>query len=200
MKVIEYYFSPPSPWAYMGHDRLLEMAARYGAQIEPRPFALSTAVFPISGGLPLKQRAPQRQAYRLVELRRWSEYLGVPLNIHPRHFPVADDQPASLLVAAAIKLVDNDAALRLLRAIYRAVWVEDRNIADHDTLIQIAGECGLDGEALHAARDEARQLFDQYTESALEKQVFGAPWYIYEGEPFWGQDRLEFLERALARG
>ncbi|NYT22488.1 2-hydroxychromene-2-carboxylate isomerase [Alcaligenaceae bacterium] len=199
MKAIEYYFSPSSPWAYMGHERLLQLAARHGAQVEPRPFALGAAIFPISGGLPLKQRAPQRQAYRLVELRRWSEHLGVPLNIHPKHFPVSDDEQAALMVAAAINVAGNDAALRLLGAIYRALWAEDRDTSDPGTLIGIAGECRLDGQALYAARDEARRLYDQYTQQAIERQVFGAPWYVYKGEPFWGQDRLEFLERALAR-
>lgn len=87
MKTIEYYFSPQSPWAYLGHDRLLAIASRHGATVQPRPFALASTIFPVSGGLPLKQRAPQRQAYRLVELKRWSEHLGLPLNIHPKHFP-----------------------------------------------------------------------------------------------------------------
>lgn len=200
MKTIEYYFSPPSPWAYMGHDRLLDMAKRHGAQVVPRPFALGSAVFPISGGLPLKQRAPQRQAYRLVELKRWSEYLGVPLNIHPKHFPVTNDEPASLLIAAAIVQAGNDAALKLTGAVFRAVWAEERDIADHATLVGIADACGMDGKALLAGADAARELYEQNTQKAIELQIFGAPWYLYKGEPFWGQDRLEFLERALASG
>lgn len=200
MKTIEYYFSPPSPWAYMGHDRLMELAARHNAKVEPRPVALGTAVFPISGGLPLKQRAPQRQAYRLIELKRWSEYLGVPLNLHPKHFPVTDEAPAALMICAAINTVGNEAALKLVRGVYRAVWVEDRDIAQAETVIQIADECGLDGKALYEGREDARELYEQYTQRAIDAQVFGAPWYVYNGEPFWGQDRLEFLDRALARG
>lgn len=199
MKTITYYFSPPSPWAYMGHDRLLAIAARHQARIKPRPFALAGTVFPVSGGLPLNQRAPQRQAYRLTELQRWSDHLGLPLNIHPAYFPVADE-PASLMITAAINKDGNDAALRLLGAIYRAVWVEDRNIADRDTLVRIAQECQLDGEALYQAQTEARETFDRYTQDAIEQQVFGAPWYVYDGESFWGQDRLDFLDRALAKG
>ena len=197
MKTIDYYFSPPSPWSYMGHDRLMAIAARHGAQVEPRPFSLS-AIFPKSGGLPLKQRAPQRQAYRLTELQRWSDYLELPLNVHPKYFPVADE-PASLMIAAAIDSDGNDAALRLARAVYRAVWVEDRDIADRDTLVQLAQECQLDGEALYAARADAQERYDLYTQQAGEHQVFGAPWYVYQGESFWGQDRLDFLDRALAK-
>src|SRR5690606_34628382 len=105
---------------------------------------------------------------------------------------------ASLMVAAAIKTVGDDAALQLLGALYRAVWAEDRGIGDHDTLIQIADECQVNGRALHDASAQARELYDQFTQRAIDLQVFGAPWYIYNDEPFWGQDRLEFLDRALA--
>lgn len=101
------------------------------------------------------------------------------------------------MVAAAITQVGTDAALQLLGAIFRAVWAQDRNISDPDTLIQVAVESGLNGDALYAARDDARPLYDENTQSAIERQVFGAPWYVYNDEPFWGQDRLEFLERAL---
>ena len=176
----------------------MDIATRHGAQVDPRPVALGAVIFPKSGGVPLKQRAPQRQAYRLVELKRWSDYLGLPLNIHPKYFPVSNDQPAMLMIAAAINLADKDAALRLMLGIYQAVWVRERDIADPDTLIAIADECDLDGAALHAAQDDARTLVDRYTQEAIDKQVFGAPWYIYNDEPFWGQDRLDFLDRALA--
>lgn len=198
MKTIEYYFSPASPWSYLGHDRLQAIAARHGARIDPRPLSLNKSIFPVSGGLPLKQRAPQRQAYRLVELKRWSEYLGVPLNVQPKHFPVADDEPASLMIAAAIDMAGNEAALKLLGAVYRAVWVEERDITEPATLVQLARECGLDGDALYGARDAVRPKLDAYNQAAIERQVFGAPWYVYRDEPFWGQDRLDFLDRALA--
>src|SRR5690606_1358752 len=127
MKTIEYYFSPQSPWSYLGHQRLLDIAARHGAPVAPRPAAFSTASLPNSGGVPLKQRAPQRQAYRLVELKRWKEHLGLPLNVHPQYFPVADDEPATLLIAAAINQAGKDDALRLMHAVYRAVWVDDKD-------------------------------------------------------------------------
>lgn len=197
MKTITYYLSPQSPWTYFGHDRLIAMAKAHGAMIEPRPCALNSAIFPVSGGLPLKQRSPQRQAYRLVELQRWSEHLGVPLNIHPKFFPV-DESVAAMMIAAAIKSAGNEAALALTGALLRAVWAQERDISDADTLVQIGNETGLDGKALYAAHMQAKDLFDQYTREAIERQVFGAPWYEYRGVPYWGQDRLEFLERALA--
>jgi len=196
MKTIQYYFSPKSPWTYFGHERLLSMAQRHGAAIEPKPTDLGR-IFPLSGGLPLDKRAPQRQAYRIQELKRWSRHLNLPLNIHPKFFPV-DDTDASLMIAATIQAGNIKGALTLSGNLLRAVWTEDRNIADADTLIQIANDSGLDGAALHAGRQAGADLYEQHTQEAAELQMFGAPWYVYKDEPFWGQDRLDFLDRALS--
>ena len=122
MKIVDCYMSPGSPWTYLGHARFADIARRHGAQINVKPVDFGV-IFPQSGGLPLPKRAPQRQAYRLMELRRWKEHLGIALVIQPKFFPV-DSGPAG---------------------------------------------------------------------------VFGAPSYVYKDEIFWGQDRLEFLERALGR-
>ena len=197
MDTIRYWFAAQSPWAWLGHERLCAIAARHDAAIEPRPGDFGR-VFAASGGLPLPQRAKQRQAYRLVELQRWSTFLGVPLNLHPKHFPVAGDE-ASLLILAAAQRHGNEAATRLAGALMRAVWAEERDIADRSTLQAIARECDFDGEALSGSREAARPLYEQYTQQAIDAGVFGAPWYEFRGEPFWGQDRLDFLERALAR-
>lgn len=197
MKTVRYYLSPKSPWTYLGHERLLSIAARHGAIVEPRPFGLGETIFPVSGGLPLNKRAPQRQAYRLIELRRWSGYLDLPLNLHPKYFPV-DDLAASWMIAATAHIQGNDSALRLAGAMMRAVWAEEGDISDPQTLVRLADESGLDGAALYAAREDGAALYDGYTQDALALQVFGAPWYEYEGESFWGQDRLDFLDRALA--
>lgn len=198
MKNIVYYMAPQSPWTWLGHDRLIAMARKHGATIDLRPADLNR-VFPLSGGLPLAKRAPQRQAYRLVELPRWSRFVGVPLNLHPKYFPVAGDD-ASKLIIAATETAGAEAGLRTAGALLRAVWVEDRNIADPATLAEIAGECGLDAAALAAASDKAAEIYDRNTQAAIEDQVFGAPWYVVKGEPFWGQDRLDFVDRALAQG
>ena len=199
MKTIRYFFTPQSPWTYMGHERLLALGRKHGAVIEPRPVALGEQIFPISGGLPLGKRSPQRQAYRLVELKRWSEHLGLPLNVQPRFFPVKETDAATM-ITAAIQREGHEAALALAGGVFRAVWVQERDIADADTLIQIAQECGLDGAALYAAREGAMALYQQFTREAIDLQVFGAPWYEYKGEPFWGQDRLDLLDRALSAG
>ncbi len=199
MKTIRYYLAPRSPWTYLGHERLLAIAKKHGATIEPRPFALGESIFPISGGLQLKQRPPQRQAYRLVELQRWSTYLGLPLVLQPKHFPM-DESEAAKMIAATIVQHGNDAALTLTGAVLRAVWAQERDISTADTLIAIANECSLDGRTLYTSRTsaEALALYERNTQDAIELQVFGAPWYEYRGESFWGQDRLDFLDRALA--
>lgn len=196
MKTLTYYMSPVSPWTYLGHERLLDMARRHGARIVLRPVDLGR-VFPQSGGVPLAKRAPQRQAYRLHELARWRDFTGVPLNSHPKHFPVPSDDAARLIIAADLAF-GSDAGLKLAGALLRAVWAQDRDISDAATRAAIATECGLDAAALAARSDDAARAYDTYTEEAMREQVFGAPWYVIDGVPFWGQDRLEFVERALA--
>ena len=196
---VEYFFTPVSPFTYLGHERFVAMAGRHGVSIDVKPVDLGP-VFAVSGGLPLKQRAPQRQAYRLVELARWSKHLGLPLNLQPRHFPVPA-AIASKWILAAVSQEGAGGALKLTSALLRAVWAEERNIADADTLAAIASEQGFDAKRLaeRAAAADIGARYDALTQEAIDRQVFGAPTYIYRDEPFWGQDRLDFLDRALAK-
>ena len=196
-KVIDYYFAPSSPWAHLGHRRLCDVAAAAGATIVPMPVDFGR-IFPVSGGLPLKQRSAQRQAYRISELKRWRSYLNEPLNLAPRYFPV-DADPSSLLLIATLPL-GSDAVMRLAGALMRACWVEERNIADSNTLAAIADEQGLHaGALLDVARTaESTATYEAFTARAIAMQVFGAPTFVFQNELFWGQDRLEFLQRALA--
>lgn len=197
-KICQYFFAPHSPWSYLGHARLVELARRHGAQIELRPFDLSRS-FAVSGGLPLAKRAPQRQAYRLAELARWSQFLQVPLNVQPKFFPVSPDLAARLIIATRLAL-GVEVALELSQAIMRGLWAEDKNIGDEETLVQIANSCELDGRMLFKSSQTAsvQAEYDRNTDEANAASVFGAPWYIVDGESFWGQDRLDFVERALA--
>jgi 2-hydroxychromene-2-carboxylate isomerase len=196
---VEYFFTPVSPFTYLGHERFVAIAGRHGVSIDVKPVDLGP-VFAVSGGLPLKQRAPQRQAYRLVELARWSKHLGLPLNLQPRHFPVPR-ATASKWILAALAQRGPGNALKLTGALLRAVWAEERNIAESDTLAAIASEQGLDARSLaeRAATADIGERYDALTQEAIDRQVFGAPTYIYRDEPFWGQDRLDFLDRALAK-
>ena len=194
---IDYYFTPQSPWTYLGHDRFSGMARRAGANIRLLPTDFGK-VFAVSGGLPLGQRAPQRQAYRLTELARFSQHLQSPLHVKPRFFPVAGDDAARLIIA--VDLHDGvEAAMRLSGAVFKAVWSEERNIADADVLAQLLSEQGLSAtRQQQAASNEAAQRYAANTQQAIDNAVFGAPSYVVDGEIFWGQDRLDFVERKLA--
>jgi len=196
-KVCEYYFAPQSPWSYFGHERLLVLAKQYNVQIDMKPVDLSK-VFSVSGGLPLAKRPPQRQAYRLIELKRWSEHLGLPLNPQPKFSPVSGDPSAKLIIATKFAH-GTDAALALTSAVMRALWGEDKNIMDADTLIALANTAGHDGQALLKASETAaiQNEYEQFTNDAMATSVFGAPWYVVDGVAFWGQDRLDFVERAF---
>jgi 2-hydroxychromene-2-carboxylate isomerase len=194
MKTIDYYFTPNSPWTYLGHARFVDVAKRHGASIEVKPVDFGK-IFSVSGGLPLARRAPQRQAYRMMELKRWRQHLGVPLTLEPKYFPY-DGSLASRLILAA----DGLDALRLAGAILKGCWAEERNMADEGDLAEVARQQGLDADALLASAKsaQAREKYESLTEEAIALQVFGAPTYAYRKELFWGQDRLEFLDRALA--
>ena len=193
-KTVDYYFTPISPWTYLGHERFGAIAKKHGAAIRCKP-ADYGKVFASSGGLPLAQRPKQRQAYRLFELKRWRDFLKLPLTLHPRYFPAPVELAARLILAAP-----EAQQFRLTGALLRAVWAEERNIGDGETLRAIAGENGLDGTRLlaEAQGEPIATRYAELTAEAIERQVFGAPTYIYRDEPFWGQDRLDFLDRALA--
>jgi 2-hydroxychromene-2-carboxylate isomerase len=196
-KFIDYFDAMSSPWTYLGHQRFENLTQRFGLTIRHKPMDL-LKVWSVSGGLPLKQRAQQRQVYRHLELKRWSEILRLPCNLEPAFHPVADRRACYLVIAAMQQGLDWS---RLTNALLRAVWVEDRNIADHPTLVAIANENGLDGAALLAATEAeaVKAEYEANTDEAIRLGVFGAPTYVYEGEMFWGQDRLLILEWRLAQ-
>jgi 2-hydroxychromene-2-carboxylate isomerase len=196
---VDYYLSLNSPWTYMGHQRFADIATAHGLTVSVYPVDFGGIIFPATGGLPVTKRAPQRQAYRLVELERWSRHLGVALNIQPKFWPANEVLAACMVIATAES--GGDGAMALAGALLRAVWAEERDIADRDTLHTIAGECGLDGRDLLVAAEteEMAQRRAAESERAIERGVFGAPFYIFEEQPFWGQDRLDMLERAVKR-
>ena len=197
-RTVDYYFAPQSPWAYLGHQRFADIVRRAGARIRVLPIDLGGKVFPISGGLPLGQRAPQRQAYRLVELQRFSQHLGAPLNLKPKYFPVGGDDAARLIIATDLAL-GVDAAMAISGAVLAACWAQERNIADDKVLAQLLQEQGLPAALLEQSHSQAVQVrYEACTQQAIDAGVFGAPSYVIDGEIFWGQDRLDFVERALA--
>jgi len=196
-RTVDYFLAPQSPWTYLGHERFARMARDAGAQVRVRPMDLGR-IFPISGGLPLAKRAPQRQAYRLVELRRFSEHLGLPLNLQPRFFPVSAD-PAARLITAVNEHDGSEAALRIAAAVLTAVWVQERDIANPDVLGELLRECGLPAARLaQAGEPTIQQRYEANTQAAIEAGVFGSPTYVIDDEMFWGQDRLDFVQRKLS--
>lgn len=198
IKQIDYYLSPMSPWTYLGHDRFVALAHKHGASIDPKPVDYGK-IFPASGGLPLAKRAPQRQKYRLVELQRWRDYLGVPLTIQPKYFPY-DTLAASLLILAVRQQAGAGTAVDAAGAILRGCWVEERNMADEAGLKAVLAAQRLDPGLLAASKDSRyTQEYERLTQEAIERDVFGAPTYVLDGEPFWGQDRLDLLAWRLER-
>ena len=197
-RIVDYYLAPVSPWSYLGHDRFVALLQANAATARVLPVDLSR-IFPVSGGLPLPKRAPQRQAYRLVELARWSDWLRIPLNAQPKFVASGGDLASRWILAAGERASAN--ALALAGAVLRARWAEERDIADPVTLDRIARSCGLDAGAIATRADspEISAAWDAATQSAIDARVFGVPWYVYRGEPFWGQDRLDFLGRALSK-
>lgn len=196
-RTVDYYFAPQSPWTYLGHERLAAMVKAAGATLRVLPVDLGGKVFPISGGLPLPKRAPQRQAYRLLELKRFSDYLNAPINVQPKFFPVAGDDAARLIIA--VDLHDGtEAAMRISGAVLAAVWAQERNIADAKVLAELLAECRLSAQRLEQSYSQAvDERYEAYTQQAIDAGVFGAPSYVVDGEIFWGQDRLDFVERKL---
>lgn len=196
-RIIDYLFTLQSPWAYLGFDRFHEITSTHGVEIRYRPVQLVN-VFNETGGLPLARRHPARQAYRLVELQRWRAIRQLPLVLKPASFPF-DATDADCLALAAVARQFNPSGY--LRAAHRAIWAENRNLADPVTLLALLAANGLPADLFDLARSAAiRSEYEANRDWALAHNVFGAPSYVLEGEIFWGQDRLDLLEMALASG
>jgi 2-hydroxychromene-2-carboxylate isomerase len=197
LKIVDYYFAPHSPWTYLGHQRFVDLVMSHQAAMNLKPVDLGK-VFPVSGGLPLAKRAPQRQAYRLVELKRWRDHLGVPLNLEPKFFPVNPELASLVIIAAGHN--KSGVAPSLAYDLMRAVWAEERDIADLETVRNIIKAKGVPADELiaQAQSPETKATYEALTKEAMDRGVFGAPTYAFKDELFWGQDRLDFLDRALA--
>jgi 2-hydroxychromene-2-carboxylate isomerase len=196
---IDYFMTLNSPWTYLGAARFAEIATRHGASVRIKP-AKFGEVFARTGGLPLPKRAPERRAYRMMELKRWRAHLGVPINLEPKHFPSDETIGTRLVIAAALQGKD---ACKLALELGRSIWELEGDLGEEAVVAEAARRAGLDAAAIRKAGppdEELDRIHNQNTAEALERGVFGAPSYVLpSGEFFWGQDRLEFLDRALAR-
>ena len=197
---IDYYASLNSPWTHLGAARIAAMAAANGATLRIHPVDFG-AIFPQSGGLPLPRRAPQRQAYRMMELKRWRAHLGIPIILEPKFFP-ANELAAACCVIALRETVGDAPAVRLAHGVLKAVWQQQRNPGDPATLAELIRDVDQDPDRLLALAAEPRWAERRAadTAAALARGVFGAPSYVIGEEIFWGQDRLMFVEKRLAAG
>jgi 2-hydroxychromene-2-carboxylate isomerase len=197
---VDYYASLNSPWTHLGAARIEAMCAQHGASLRIWPVDFGT-IFANSGGLPLPKRSPQRQAYRMQELPRWRDFLGIPINLQPKHFPTSEALSSACCIALRETMGDAP-AIRLAHRVLKAIWEEELNPADEAVLAKLIGECGLDAAQVMALGPEPRWTDRKAadTQAALARGVFGAPSYVIGEEIFWGQDRLDFVQRRLARG
>ena len=197
---IDYYVSLNSPWTHLGAARIVALAAKYHATIRVYPVDFG-AIFAQSGGFPLPKRSPQRQAYRLQELARWREALNLPIQINPKFFPSSEALTAPAVIGVR-ETIGDAPATALAHRVLKAIWEDERDPSDPATLATLIADVGLDAETvLKLGADPqwtARRTAD--TEAALARNVFGAPSYVIGEDIFWGQDRLEFVERRLAKG
>jgi 2-hydroxychromene-2-carboxylate isomerase len=192
---IDYFFATISPFVYLAGTRLEQIAARHGASVVYKPLD-GPALFPRTGGQVLADRHPSRKAYRLQELRRQAKKLGMPINLQPAFFPV-NPAPSSYAVISAAKAGGGDMA-GLVHGFPRAVWAENRNIADGEVVQDILREHGFDPALADRGMLSAAEAYVANLEEAVSRGVFGLPSYLVGEELFWGQDRLDDLDLHLS--
>jgi 2-hydroxychromene-2-carboxylate isomerase len=195
MPHIDYYFAAISPFTYLAGQRLEGIAARHGATVAYKPLD-PMALFPRTGGQVPKDRHPSRMAYRLQELRRWAGGLGMPLNLRPAFWP-ANPAPASYAIIAAQKAGGGDLG-GLVHAVTRAVWAEERNVAEDEVVKALLAAHGFDPAIADRGMLMAAETYAANLEEAVSRGVFGVPFYFVGEEMFWGQDRLDHLDLHLS--
>ena len=193
---IEYFYSLASPFTFLGSEKLQTIAKKYNAEIVEKPCDLVGGIFAKTGGIPVPQRSSQRQKYRLDEIKRWSEFLNIRINIKPKFFPPKNPHlPAKFTIAA------NLLGTKVLfgHELLKQLWSEEKDISDEKNIEAVSNNFKINFKELSvlASSEKVSKIYTNNTEEAVEKNVFGAPTYIFNNELFWGQDRLEFLERAL---
>ncbi len=187
-----------SPWTFLGHKRINKIALENNYELIIMPVNYGE-VFPATGGLPVNKRSIQRQKYRLQELARWSEFLKVKLNTEPKFFPSRSLLPSLAIISA--KLLKYENVMDIAYRIMEALWVKELDIDDEKTLKSVISKLTPSAEELidFSKQDVVSNEIKKNTEKALKSSVFGAPTYIIDDEVFWGQDRLDFVERYIKR-
>lgn len=194
---IEFYFDFSSPYAYLIAGKIDEMAKLYGRTVDWKPILLGV-VFKTTGAVPLLDQ-PLKGDYSRRDMERTARLYGVPLT-----FPEVAPFPSVAAARAVYWIKDRDAALgqRVAKALFDAAWGEGGDIRDAEAVIRIAAECGVDAGELGAALQEpaVKERLKTEIEAAMDTGVCGSPFFIVDGEPFWGSDRLDHVEQWLATG
>jgi 2-hydroxychromene-2-carboxylate isomerase len=193
---IDFYFCLNSPWVYLGQKRLEAIANQANATIRYFPVDLREMMLRLIGNADPPERSDLHRTYGKMEMRRWAERYQLPLSEKPAFYPVSQKRAASVVIAADRLGADPGP---LVYEIPKACWVDDKDINDWNTLSEIIELVGLPGDVvINAAQDQGvLEEFEDNTNRALDRGVFGIPSYVTDEEIFWGQDRLEFLEYRL---
>jgi len=194
---IDFYFDFSSPYGYLASTRIDAIGARHGRSVDWHPILLG-AVFKTTGGAPLAS-IPLKGPYSERDMNRCARLLGVPFRL-PSRFPIPTQAAARLTLW--VKGADPVGAKTLAGALYRAYFADDRDISDPQVCADVAALCGYDRAQAAAGLNDARvkELLRAEVDDAIARGVFGSPYLIVDGEPFWGADRLEHVERWLAPG
>lgn len=195
MARIDYYFTILSPWVYIAGTRLEEVAARHGAEIVYHP--LDTArLFARTGGLPLGERHENRKVYRLQDMARQAKKHGLPINLHPAHWPT-NAAPSSYAIIAAQQAGGGNVGA-LVHALARASWAEEKDIAEDGVIRDCLSQAGFDPNLVNTGLLLGAETYAANLEEAIARGAFGSPFYVIGDERFWGQDRIEDVDLHLA--
>lgn len=197
-RLVDYYFSFQSPWAYIGHGAFRNLVSTYDLKVNYKPVVLID-LFSETGGLPLTKRHPVRQRYRMVELQRWRDKRGLKFHLQPANWPFNARLADGVVIAAVEAGLDPD---KYLARGFAAVWEDQLSLADPATVAKLADEAGLPGKQLvdRSQQEAIGVAYEQNRQDALANDVFGSPAYVLDREVFWGQDRIDLLEDALKSG
>lgn len=195
MSQIDYFFATLSPYCYLAGTRLEEVARKHGATINYKPFDIVSA-FARTGGTAPKDRHISRIEYRAQELVRQAKKLGMPFNLQPAHWPT-NGAPAAYAFIAAQNAGGGDLG-KLAHVITRAVWTEEKDIAEDDVIRACLTEAGFDPKLADSGLLEGAETYARNLEEAVERGVFGAPFYFVGDQRFWGQDRIADIDLHLA--
>jgi 2-hydroxychromene-2-carboxylate isomerase len=194
MAHIDYYFATISPFTYLVGTRPAEIAAKHGATITYKPMDIM-GLFGRTGGVPPKDRHPNRQEYRLQDMARRSKKLEMPLNLKPQFWPT-NPAPSSYAIIAAQNAGGDVAGL--VASLTRACWSEEKDIAQDDVIKACLEASGFDPALADSGLLQGAETYAQNLEDAVNDGAFGAPFFITDNQRFWGEDRLDDLDDLLA--